>query len=497
MLNPLISKIPSYVQDTTHFLRILNEIPTLTPNSFLVTMDVSSLYSNIPHADGVQACREFLTKHGQPDEFVSDICDLIDFILSHNNFTFNGNHFLQVKGTAMGTRMAPSYANIFMACFEDKLLNSSTIRPAHYYRYIDDIFFIWPHGEEEFLAFYKRANELHDSISFTMERSYEEIPFLDVLVKLKDSTISTSLYTKPTDIHKYLDFNSCHPLSLKRSIVYSQGLRIKRICSDYDDFQYQLAIFVSHLLSSDYPLKLINKEIKKLFSCRRSELLEYKTKNHCSRIPMVFDYHPKVEILSRVLRNDYKILRDDGSLCNLFSQPPLHAKRQTSNLSSILTSSSLPSESKPTGNRKCLKPRCQICNLINCEPNFQPPGTNVIIKPPMLTCDSPNVVYLLSCDRCNYGNYVGETSNPFRFRFNYHKKTIRDNSRGYPVAEHFNLPNHSINNIKCTLIGSGFNSLIHRKRREMQWILKLETHKRGLNRDLGFLKGYSFVNARY
>ena len=497
VLNPLISKIPSFVQDTTHFLRILNEIPTLTPNSFLVTMDVSSLYSNIPHVDGIQACREFLTQHGHPVDFVSDMCDLIEFILSHNNFTFKEKHFLQVKGTAMGTRMAPSYANIFMAWFEGKLLNSLSLGPTHYYRYIDDIFFIWPHGEKELLAFYKRANELHDSISFTMERSYEEIPFLDVLVKLKDSTISTSLYTKPTDIHKFLDFNSSHPLSLKRSIVYSQGLRIKRICSDNDDFQHQLAIFVSHLLSCGYPLRLINKEIRKLSNSRRSELLEYKIKNPSSRIPMVFDYHPSVEILSKILRNDYKILRDDESLCNLFSQPPLHAKRQTSNLGSILTSSSLPSKNKTTGNRKCLKPRCQVCNIINCEPNFQPPGTNVVIKPPALTCDSPNVIYLLSCDRCPHGNYIGETSNPFRFRLNYHKKTIRDNTKGYPVAEHFNLPDHSIDDLKCTLISSGFKSPFCRKRREMQWILKLKTHTSGLNRDLGFLKGYTFVNAQY
>jgi hypothetical protein len=35
-------------------------------------------------------------------------------VLKHNSFTFNGEHFLQINGTAMGTKMAPSYTNIFM-----------------------------------------------------------------------------------------------------------------------------------------------------------------------------------------------------------------------------------------------------------------------------------------------------------------------------------------------------------------------------------------------
>ena len=40
-------------------------------------------------------------------------------VLTMNNFEFNGEHYLQVGGSAMGTRLAPSYANLFMD-FEDK-----------------------------------------------------------------------------------------------------------------------------------------------------------------------------------------------------------------------------------------------------------------------------------------------------------------------------------------------------------------------------------------
>jgi hypothetical protein len=47
---------------------------------------------------------------------------MLTMVLRKNNFTFNGDHYLQINGTAMGTKMAPSYANIFMGKFEKQLL---------------------------------------------------------------------------------------------------------------------------------------------------------------------------------------------------------------------------------------------------------------------------------------------------------------------------------------------------------------------------------------
>ena len=52
-LQPILQQIPSYIKNTTHFLRILKEIDGQVPsNSILVTFDVKSLYTNIPHDEG-------------------------------------------------------------------------------------------------------------------------------------------------------------------------------------------------------------------------------------------------------------------------------------------------------------------------------------------------------------------------------------------------------------------------------------------------------------
>ena len=59
----------------------------------------------------------------------STLCDLIRMILTMNNFSFNDNHYLQIHGTAMGTKMAPSYANLFLGLFEANALKNAPFQP--------------------------------------------------------------------------------------------------------------------------------------------------------------------------------------------------------------------------------------------------------------------------------------------------------------------------------------------------------------------------------
>ena len=54
----------------------------------------------------------------------------------------------------MGTRMAPSYANRYMDQLEDHFLREAADQPLVWFRYIDDIFFIWTHGEEKLKNFF-------------------------------------------------------------------------------------------------------------------------------------------------------------------------------------------------------------------------------------------------------------------------------------------------------------------------------------------------------
>ena len=73
---------------------------------------------------------------------------IIDFFIRHITFTFIDKYYLQTNGTALGTKMATAFANIFMDSVEKSFLSSFPLMPTVYYRYMDDI--IWSHGIDKF-----------------------------------------------------------------------------------------------------------------------------------------------------------------------------------------------------------------------------------------------------------------------------------------------------------------------------------------------------------
>ena len=152
-------------------------------------------------------------------------------MLKSNNFEFNGRHYLQKRGTAIGTRMAPSYANIFMDRLERRLIQNAEVKPLIWWRYIDDIFIVWTEGEDRLKEFINYLNNAHDTIKFTYKWSKHEIDFLDVKVLNESGVLETDVFIKPTDSHQYLHYSSCHPGACKRSIPYAQAMRLRRICS--------------------------------------------------------------------------------------------------------------------------------------------------------------------------------------------------------------------------------------------------------------------------
>ena len=107
-----------------------------------MTMDATSLYTNIPHVDGVDACSKFHNEHCVPDISTDVLCYLISFISTHNNFVFHDRNYLKTSGTAMGTNIARCFANLFMASIEQAFIDNSPLTPLFYVRFIDDIFMI-------------------------------------------------------------------------------------------------------------------------------------------------------------------------------------------------------------------------------------------------------------------------------------------------------------------------------------------------------------------
>ena len=127
------------------------------------------------------------------------------------------------------------------------------------------------------------------------------INFLDVTVSVNGEEFETDLYCKPNNCHQFLEFNSAHPIQNKKSIVYSQGLRIKRLCSKKDAFEKHLESFRSWFGQHGYPKKLVDNQIRRVLESKPEQLFESCTKTGIG-VPLVVTYHPRFHNLSNTIR---------------------------------------------------------------------------------------------------------------------------------------------------------------------------------------------------
>ena len=330
-IKDLANKHPSYLQDTPDFLRMLekrNEGPPLPPQSMLVTIDVSALYTNIPQEEGLQCVREALFSRSDPKVPTEFLVRLLEVVLKHNIFEFNSEFFIQLIGTAMGCGPAPSYANIFMANKIDPAIlrlareSESGEDPIDLFkRFLDDIFLVYTGSIQSLHLFLSELNNLHPTIKFTMSHTTpshienpacectpeESLPFLDTSCKILDGKIVTDLFRKETDRNQYLLPNSCHPAHVTQNIPYSLALRIVRICTFSSDREKRFSELRELLLSRDYRPGIINSAIEKARNVPRSEALKRVSKQKSSRRPIfVMNFDPRLPSIPDIVKKHWR-----------------------------------------------------------------------------------------------------------------------------------------------------------------------------------------------
>ena len=234
-------------------------------DAILVSLHVKALYTSIPNSESIAALKTAYDKYQQKTVATKVLTTFLALILTLNNFIFSSKLYLQIKCCAMGTICAPAYANIFMTYFEEKfiypLIDAKTLS---YLRFIDDIFMIWTKAEKDLIEFLNELNTKHTSIRFEFKYLRQQIEFLETLVYIDNNNkLQATLYKKPTDCQNYLYSKSEHPYSLKKSIAYSQALRIKRICSTQNEFEKHSSNLLEQLKKKGYHHDTLKEQIEK------------------------------------------------------------------------------------------------------------------------------------------------------------------------------------------------------------------------------------------
>ena len=344
----LSNKHPSSLQDSPDFLREiekLNAMRIIKEGDILVSIDVSGLYTNIPQSEGLEAVRDALEDRDDkaiPSEY---IVKLLEIVLKHNIFEFDEELFIQLIGTAMGTRPAPSYANIFMARKIDNKIEELAKKDDNenhikfFKRFLDDIFMLFRGSLDQLHSFLAELNEIHPTIKFTMNHTLpymkehinpdcecgllNSLAFLDTSCRISDGRIIMDLYRKPTDRNQYLLTSSCHPAHVTSNIPFSLALRIVRICSLPEDRDKRLLELRVMLLERDYKPKLVDAAIEKAKLIPRMEALKKVEKEKQKRRPVfVVTFDPRLPSISRIVQKHWRTMTKDPYLKQVFDEPP-------------------------------------------------------------------------------------------------------------------------------------------------------------------------------
>lgn len=448
LLKPYVNEVQSYIRDTIDFL---NSIPEkIHPDSILVSFDVTNLYSNIPHELGLSAITYWIEKcpHLLNTRFSKEfVIESLQFILENNFIHFNGTYYRQKLGTAMGTKVAPTYATLVLGFLEEKLFTSVKEKFGENFelyirkswkRYLDDCFIIWDHGEDKLMDFFTLLNSMNSFLKFTMESSRDKLSFLDVMVIKNYNHIKTDVFYKLTDTKQYLLFNSCHPKHTRINIPYNLARRLCTIISDKQTLEVRLTELQEVLLQRNYPKTLIQNGILKAKTHDRKELLKVKAKSKNEVIPYVSTHNPRNPEVFSIIQNNKPILEADHSLKTILENSEIiKSKRQSPSLKSILTRAKFTDAKKETPTvSKCNNARCGTCPYLTVGSKFVfKDGTEFIVKS-SISCTSSNLIYAITCSGCGE-NYIGQTGDTLRHRMTVHRQHIREPKyQCIPVSEH-------------------------------------------------------------
>ena len=160
------------------------------------------------------------------------------------------------------------------------LLNFFSIHPVHerfivnLWRFIDDVFGGWDGTLRQFRSFVNCFNDYGKTfgIMFDKEQFDDTVNFLDVSVSNCTGALTTDLYQKPTDAHRYLHHNSFHPKHTFSGIPFAQMRRAVLICSN--DYLRDIAIsdMISYFLKCGYNDELLLQAKNRALALNRDEL---------------------------------------------------------------------------------------------------------------------------------------------------------------------------------------------------------------------------------
>ena len=290
-----------YIKDSTDFKSKIKNI-NIPDNYILISLDVISLYTNIP----INLTKNILTKKWEKIKQYTDLplnefLNAVELTLNSTYFVHNENFFKQIEGCAMGASISSVIAQLVLEDLEETVLKTLNFELPFFFRYVDDCITAIP--PNQYNSILKEFNSYHPKLQFTIEKETEnKINFLDLTLHHQKNKIVTEWFTKKTWSSRYLHFNSQHPISQKKTVIIGLADRSIKL----SDPQYRTRAInkaKETLKENNYPEKLINKIFKQRIHTfyNHSQTLPKKSKNNNKYISL-----PYIPTLSEKFQNVFR-----------------------------------------------------------------------------------------------------------------------------------------------------------------------------------------------
>ena len=187
-----------------------------------------------------------------------------------------------------------------------------------------------------------------------------------MIVKIQQDEFVTDLYYKSTDGHQYLHFDLCQATHTKKSIVYSQALRMKRIRSRRSELIVNINKLKDCFRERVYPEEIVNKETKRAlessigsFNNRSKNITQ---DDRQKGVPLVVTYNPFLCHLGQTIRKNLFLLYQDEEVKHVFTPAPFVSFCTARTLWTHLVRAKVyPLQERLVGSRKCLRNPCEVC----------------------------------------------------------------------------------------------------------------------------------------
>lgn len=376
LLSPLLQFVGAHIVNAESFLASLLQCD-LSKATTYASLDVVSLYTNVDNRSAVDAVicsyernQSQITTMGFSGE---DVKIMLEAVLACNMFSFDKQLLIQKRGLAMGNRIAPLLAIIYLDCIERVTISSDVLL---YKRYVDDVLMIGT-TRAGINEIQERLNSFNENIKFTVEVPGKDgfLPFLNTKLKIENGQLSYLWYKKPASANILIHARSAHPLYMKENVVKSLLKTKQRLCNKRDP---EVDRTVARILEDNG------------YSCEPSTSWRpyYATDGISLVLPYVGEDAAR-KVNSFVKKSELPI--------RLVFRPP-------TTLRDMLTSTRIYES-------KCSESNCRYCR------------TEKI-------CQIRGAVYQIECSGCGE-TYIGESGRPLKLRLDEHRRAL-ENPASYP-----------------------------------------------------------------